>query len=631
MLQQLQHRKCISAVMTVLLSAAVMAYSLPVPAVFAETGTPLPAVHIQISGQIRDIYQQAVISVNDENGTADIADAACTVRLRGNSSRRSPKPSYKIHFENKENPLQLGDGKAKTWALIGNCFDASLLRNYTAMQIAEKLSGLPYTPNCRSVELYQNGQYSGVYLLIETVSINKHRVAITEQRDQIAETGYLLEKSFYAAEPMFYADCSLYEIKSELSEDEEIKQAQISYIRQYTENALHALQSGDAEKAAQYIDIDSLVDNCLFNEICKNADVGWDSSYLYKDAGGRLTFCPVWDFDFAFGNAAFPPCFLSEKGENPYMLSDCLDDSDSWLCYALRSAWFRELLKARWEEMLPQLQTVPAAVKEEAAAHSAAYEDNYIKLTNHIAEFRQYPDDSAKSCYTQAAQAEILANWIEKRLEWLDCFYHSPEFDAGIFPDEFGNELPMNNELAAKVLSNSTEGYADVSNLTYSGSASGGRNIVSFGEMKLIGGQQYKLSFDCSCSGSAEISCRITGDDGFEEISEHFTAGPETKTAEILFTPNRNSLKSALYISGTGTCMIEISKLSLSKQYTAAVAGDLNGDNALTIADVVQLENWLLGVPETVLADWKAGDMDGNGRLNAADLTLIKRRLLNPS
>lgn len=39
------------------------------------------------------------------------------------------------------------------------------------------------------------------------------------------------------------------------------------------------------------------------NEIVKNVDTGWDSFYMYKDAGGKLCFGPVWDFDIALGNA----------------------------------------------------------------------------------------------------------------------------------------------------------------------------------------------------------------------------------------------------------------------------------------------------------------------------------------
>lgn len=626
MLRHCNRRKRIFTRLTALFSAFTLAGAIPVPSVTAETETPLPAVYIQNGEQIGNEYHDAVISVSDENGGEDITDTACTVRLRGNSSRRTPKPSYKIHFEEKVNPLSLGDGKAKTWALIGNCFDASLLRNFTGMLIAEQLSGLPYTPNCRSVELYLNEQYRGVYLLIETVSINKYRVAIAEQRDEIENNGYLLEMTCYAQEPMFYADNKPIEIKSELSDDAETAQAQINYIRQYTEDALHALQSGDAASAAQYIDIDSLVDNCLINEICKNADVGWDSCYLYKDAGGKLTFCPVWDFDIAFGNATIPPCFTPPEGENPFMLSDCLDDSNSWLCYALRQKWFRKLLKARWEQMLPQLIEVPQAVTAEAAAHSGAYEKNFTELSNNIAAFKQYPDDSDRPCYTQAAQAEILAGWIETRLNWLDAFYHSPDFDAGIFPDENGNTLPMQNELAAKTLADSWEHCPDLSDLRFSGSAAGGSNIANFDKLQLIGGQPYRLSFDCTCTASADFCVQITGSEAPDILCEFVAAGPETKSIELLFTPRCTDLQSTLHISGTGSGMVQISKLSLIKLPAAQALGDINADGVTDSKDVLLLRDWLLGIP--VSGNATAGDMNGDRKLDARDLTLLKRMLL---
>jgi len=37
---------------------------------------------------------------------------------------------------------------------------------------------------------------------------------------------------------------------------------------------------------------------------------------------------------------------------------------------------------------------------------------------------------------------------------------------------------------------------------------------------------------------------------------------------------------------------------------------------------------WLLTVPDTELADWRSCDFDKNGRLNAADLSLMKRELI---
>ncbi|MBQ8921615.1 MAG: carbohydrate binding domain-containing protein [Oscillospiraceae bacterium] len=54
----------------------------------------------------------------------------------------------------------------------------------------------------------------------------------------------------------------------------------------------------------------------------------------------------------------------------------------------------------------------------------------------------------------------------------------------------------------------------------------------------------------------------------------------------------------------------------------------MNGDGAVTIADAVLLQKWLICEPDAVLPAWKNADMDENGTLNAADLTWLKRVLL---
>lgn len=56
--------------------------------------------------------------------------------------------------------------------------------------------------------------------------------------------------------------------------------------------------------------------------------------------------------------------------------------------------------------------------------------------------------------------------------------------------------------------------------------------------------------------------------------------------------------------------------------------GDANNDGTFGLADAVRLEKWLLAVPGTRLPDWTAADFNADGRLNAADLTLMKRALL---
>jgi hypothetical protein len=56
--------------------------------------------------------------------------------------------------------------------------------------------------------------------------------------------------------------------------------------------------------------------------------------------------------------------------------------------------------------------------------------------------------------------------------------------------------------------------------------------------------------------------------------------------------------------------------------------GDINNDGKFNIADVVLLQKWLLAVPDTRLANWKAADLYVDGKLNVFDLCMMKRALI---
>ena len=56
--------------------------------------------------------------------------------------------------------------------------------------------------------------------------------------------------------------------------------------------------------------------------------------------------------------------------------------------------------------------------------------------------------------------------------------------------------------------------------------------------------------------------------------------------------------------------------------------GDVNDDGEFNVADAVLLQKWLLAVPDTHLAEWKAADFCNDNVLNVFDLCLMKRELL---
>lgn len=60
-----------------------------------------------------------------------------------------------------------------------------------------------------------------------------------------------------------------------------------------------------------------------------------------------------------------------------------------------------------------------------------------------------------------------------------------------------------------------------------------------------------------------------------------------------------------------------------------AIRGDVNADGELSAADLVLLQKWLLAVPDTELADWKAGDLCEDEKLDVFDLCLLRHELIS--
>lgn len=104
-------------------------------------------------------------------------------------------------------------------------------------------------------------------------------------------------------------------------------------------------------------------------------------------------------------------------------------------------------------------------------------------------------------------------------------------------------------------------------------------------------------------------------------------------SVEVRYKSNDNSSE--------GTCTIRIYTYVREREvstvcefnYTiddknTSIKGDINADGVFNVSDVVLLQKWLLAVPDTHLADWKAGNFIEDDRLDVFDLCLMKRELI---
>lgn len=331
-----------------------------------KTGLPVVSVNTEGGKAItsKTNFVQATLSIKGEG--VSLGETSCSIRGRGNTTWEWPKKPYLIKLDKKE--AFLGMPKHKRWVLLANFMDRTLMRNLVAMKVAS-MTRLDWTPRCRSVELVLNGKHVGNYLLIEQVRVDDDRVPVTEMtpeddKGEALTGGYLLELDFHfnnevqwkdphgrAVQPGFESSIP-FAVKYPDSED--LTAVQLNYIKGYVSSAAGALYGSNfkdpAKGYAAYLDVDSFVDYWLVFEIMGNHELGNPGSvFFHKDRGGKLTAGPCWDFDWGI---------LSYK-TSPQARTGLINLKAIWYRRLFEDPAFRQKARNRFQELLPQLQTIP--------------------------------------------------------------------------------------------------------------------------------------------------------------------------------------------------------------------------------------------------------------------------------
>ena len=412
---------------------------MPIVVLTTETGKDVTRKKDYINGSF------ALINTKDEYVIADAVENG--IRGRGNNTWTYEKKSYKLKFTEKRSILGLGKAE-KTWVLLANVCDQSLLRNDTALELMDMFDHLRHSPNAESGEVYLNGEYRGVYLLAEEITEDKAHLNLDDGGVETdVDTGYLLEMSYYAEDVAFQVAGKNFEIKSDLSKDNGVEQQQKAYIGSYVQQCWDALCRGDEKEIGQLIDLDTLVDAYIGEEIVKNLDMGWDSFYLYKDTGGKLCFGPLWDFDLSFGNGDETCQYYTELYCGRFYLAHL---SNPWFYTAMQQRWFRDRVTVRWDEMHDELLTLSDGVRDKGAAYAGSFNRNFKKWDEIIGNCMNRETELIMTLSSHEEHYRYLAEWIDNRISWLNDFYHSDEFRGGAwrYEDQFAAERAAAREFA---------------------------------------------------------------------------------------------------------------------------------------------------------------------------------------
>lgn len=392
----------------------------------------LPVVHITTDGKRaisdKETYVPATIVFDDPDELySDVTSLSFRmgIRGRGNTSWNMPKKSWRIKLDEKS-PV-FGLHQDKDWDLLANYSDKTLLRNITAMELS-RIVGMPWTPDMRSVEVYLNDAYQGVYVFAEHKEVSGHKVDIQvvtpEDNDGEAVTGgYYIEIDGSQDEPFsFWTGVG---IPIMVKDPEEPTAAQKAYIRKLFSDFETTLYSDSFADPVQgyraWIDVDSFIGFYIVQELTKNVDGNLrKSSFLSKERSGKLVMCHVWDFDIALGNCNYfnttwPGVTNTYEG---WFIRDYIGKgrSDGWYGRLFKDPAFVDKLQRRWNELMPQLQAIPSYIDGQAALLGSAVTRNF--LTWDILGRAVWPNVAVFGSYQ--GELDYLKDFYTSRLEWLD-------------------------------------------------------------------------------------------------------------------------------------------------------------------------------------------------------------------
>ncbi len=244
------------------------------------------------------------------------------IRLRGNSTRTAEKKPYRIKFDEKTSLF--GMTKNKSWVLLADYYDQSSIRNYTALTLGSYLDNLNFTPSTHHVALIMNGTFRGLYLLTDQVDENKGRTNVKQDIEEMdlatPDIPFLVEiddnakdegitgvDNFKVTALDNYAEIK-YPESDERPFDSNGNDISFDYIEEYVNAVFTSLKTGTAVEVSfsntpmsfeDLVDIDSFIDYYLLAEMMVNPDVVYKSLYIYKPAGEKLQFGPIWDYDWS--------------------------------------------------------------------------------------------------------------------------------------------------------------------------------------------------------------------------------------------------------------------------------------------------------------------------------------------
>lgn len=395
----------------------------------------LPIIEIDTDDQqiIKEEARFARVGIIDgsDDGSSidDSFDASlyCSVKLRGASSYAVfDKPQYRITFyrnadHDKMNYPLCGMTASSEWVLNGPFLDQTMMRNSLVYNLAHSFE--LWSPDAAYAELFVNGDYMGLYLVLEPVNAEAGRLELSDYSLASGQTAYIVRRDRSGTEdnPISTFGAQMGYTNNELSISYPTATNLINRQRKWIisdisafEEALYSEYFADSTVGyAKHIDTDSFVDYYLLNEAVLNHDAGSLSTFCYKDLGGKLRMA-VWDYNDSFDNYQW----FSMNPESFHL------QGATWFNRLLQDRAFVEKLCARYHELRETVLATDALYQyideTELLISDAAYRNDKVWGYSFDIKMLVNGSDAERNPTTRAEAVQQLKDTIDRRLSFLD-------------------------------------------------------------------------------------------------------------------------------------------------------------------------------------------------------------------
>ncbi|MDE7081135.1 MAG: CotH kinase family protein [Muribaculaceae bacterium] len=336
---------------------------------------------------------------------------ALEIRGRGNHTWYNlPKKSYKLKFSKKASLL--GMPAHKHYALI--CYDPFYTSMWLAPLVGMQVSRLvqpDWVPRMEPVEVVLNGEYRGLYLLVESIKVDPNRLDITVQEEESEDpatvsSGWVVELDNQDDEFQISIPCGNTKgvLRVTYKEPEALSDMQLQWLTSeftHLNDLIENPLDHPHERWTDHFDVPSIARYMVIRELLHDLDGYSGSQYFHRDLGSdKWVAGPMWDMEF------WPdpkPAWIADYSRWSLL---------NWIPYMMKSAMLNDCFRQEWtrfyhgnfQQIFDFIDDIEATYLAADLANTARWPEEYYSLDEKLAQVRY--------------NLQYNAAWIDARQVW---------------------------------------------------------------------------------------------------------------------------------------------------------------------------------------------------------------------